>query len=302
MSRSDVVRQYIDAVWNQGDASALTLAEPCYLHQVDQRDSGPLIELSVEDQHDRIARAQSGAERSEFEIQQLIESDELVTVVWNLTRYPADDTEAQGLREQGYFLDEAQNMLTKGIDVFRVVDDAIVEIWETQGPWLPGHWGESKTGDLSTTDANAMAPDEVVRDYVTRIWNKADPTSIEDYIADECWRHDAGEPDRQFMVFDHEFQHVRAQEGYANGLFDFRFIELPVAGDYVTFIWDLNMFLTREGLRQEMEAKGAQFDQDGNMMAKGIEVFHIVDGKIVENWIAQGWEYKGHWGPTMSRQ
>ena len=37
-----------------------------------------------------------------------------------------------------------------------------------------------------------MSGSEIVRDYVTRVWNKRDPTAIPDYIGEPCWRHDAG--------------------------------------------------------------------------------------------------------------
>ena len=80
----------------------------------------------------------------------------------------------------------------------------------------------------------------VIRDCVTRLWNQRDTSAIAEYLGETCWRHDAGEPDRQFMQFDQTFQHQRAEEGYATGAFDFQFVQMLEGGDFVTMIWDLN--------------------------------------------------------------
>ena len=169
-----------------------------------------------------------------------------------------------------------------------------------------------------------MSGSEIVRDYVTRVWNKRDPTAIKDYIGEPCWRHDAGEPERQFMKFDHEFQMVRAREGYEAAFFDFQIVKLLESGEFVTMIWNLNFKpateevanrLRKQGdehgdswhpadetedIGNRLERQGAVTDENGNLLFKGIEVFHILDGKIVEVWVAQGFGLTGHWGPTMT--
>lgn len=169
-----------------------------------------------------------------------------------------------------------------------------------------------------------MSGSEIIRDYVTRVWNERDPTAIKDYIGEPCWRHDAGEPERQFMKFDHEFQMVRAQEGYKAAHFDFQIVQLLESGEYVTMIWNLVFTPTSEEVRRRLtgqsdehgcswhpadetedvrkaqERQGAVVDDEGNLLYKGIEVFHIRDGKIVEVWVAQGFGLTGHWGPTMT--
>lgn len=145
-----------------------------------------------------------------------------------------------------------------------------------------------------------MSGSEIVRDYVTRLWNKRDPTAIKDYIGEPCWRHDAGEPERQFMKFDHEFQMVRAQEGYETALFDFRFVKLLESGEFVTMIWNLYFTPATEEIGNRLRKQGAVVDEDGSLLFKGIEVFHVRDGKIVEVWAAQGFGLAGHWGPTMT--
>ena len=169
-----------------------------------------------------------------------------------------------------------------------------------------------------------MSRSEIVRDYVSRLWNQRDPTAIKDYIAEPCWRHDAGEPERSFMKFNHEFQMVRAQEGYDAAFFDFQIVKLLESGEFVTMIWNLYFTPATEEIRDRLrkqadeflsswhpadetedignrlERQGAVVDEKGNLLYKGIEVFHIVDGKIVETWIAQGFGLTGHWGPTMT--
>ncbi len=303
LSASEVVGAHVDAVWRNGDVDRALgyLAETSWRHETGIEGSDPVRAFSLKAQRERISREAALAGEAEFQIVKLLESGEFATMVWDLTcRIPADEAEA--LRAQGYYFDDQNRLLTKGIQAFRVVDGKIVETWATQGPWFPGHWGETKTDHLATTDPAAKAPDEVVRDYVTRIWNQEDPSAIGEYLAESCWRHDAGEPERQFMHFDHAFQRQRAEEGYANGGFDFQMLEMLVSGDYITMIWDLNMSLKKEELRAGMQARGAQFDQNGNIMLHGMEVFHVVNGKVVEVWVGQCWDLKGHWGRTMSRQ
>jgi len=170
----------------------------------------------------------------------------------------------------------------------------------------------------------AMSRSDIVRDYVIRLWNQRDPTAIKDYLQEPCWRHDAGEPERNFMKFNHEFQMVRAQEGYKAAHFDFQIVKLLESGEFVTMIWNLCFTPATEEIGNRLkkqadewvktwhpadggedignrhERQGAVVDDHGNLLYKGIEVFHIVDGKIVEVWVAQGFGLTGHWGPTMT--
>ena len=302
LSPSDIVRKYVNIVWNEGDVeeAANFLAETCHRHDTDIGVIEDVSSFSLEDQKERLKYAQQHAGRVNFEILKLLEAGEFVTMIWDLTYQPENDEELSVMGEKGYFIDKQNRMLSKGIEVFRIVGGRIIEIWVTQGPWMPGHWGATQTDSLTSSVEMTMSAKEVIEDYVTRMWNKADPTAIEDYLAETCWRHDAGEPDRQFMQFDHAFQRQRAQEGYDNGKFNFQPILLLECGEFVTFVWNLNFLLSKEELVAEMRQKGAQMDENGAVLMKGMEVFHVVDGKVVEVWVGQCWDFKGHWGDTLS--
>ena len=145
-----------------------------------------------------------------------------------------------------------------------------------------------------------MTPSEIVMDYVTRTWNKRDPSAVPEYLADPCWRHDSGNPELPFAGFSNADQMKRLEEGYATGEFDFQTVELLESGEFVTFIWNLNYTPANKEIRKSLISRGSQVDQNGNIMVKGIEVFRVRDDKIVEIWVAQNFELKGHWGPTMS--
>lgn len=117
---------------------------------------------------------------------------------------------------------------------------------------------------------------------------------------------------------------VRAKVGYDAAFFDFQIVKLLESGEFVTMIWSLYFTPTSEEIRNRLkkqsdeflrswhpadegedignrlERQGGVVDEKGNLLYKGIEVFHIVDGKIVEVWVAQGFGLTGHWGPTMT--
>ncbi len=145
-----------------------------------------------------------------------------------------------------------------------------------------------------------MTPGEIVEDYVTRVWNKRDPGAVSEYLADPCWRHDTGNPEKPFAEFTNADQMARLEEGYATGDFDFQTVQLLESGEFVTYIWNLSYKPANDAIKAGLAGRGAEFDDDGNVMVKGIEVFRVRDGKIVEIWVAQSSELKGHWGPTMS--
>ena len=302
MTAADIVRNYVDVVWNQGDLSRVRelLADPSYRHDTDIGVTQSLSVFTLEDQFERLKHAQQHAGRIHFEIIKLLEQGDYVTMIYDLTYQPKDSQEAQSMKDKGYYFNDAGKMQSKGIEVFRLKDNKIVETWITQGPWMPGHWGETKTDELSSSEQHSNSPREVIREYVTRMWNKADASAIEDYLAPLCWRHDAGEPDRQFMQFDHAFQRQRAHEGYENGKFNFQPILLLESGEYVTFVWNLNFMLSKEELIEGMRQRGAELDEDGAVLMKGMEVFHVVDGKVVEVWVGQCWDFKGHWGASQT--
>ena len=306
MTNAEIIRTYVNSIWNQGNIEDAYqfLAEKCWRHDTDHGVNEALVCFSMEDQMERLSHAKRAAGgHVDFQILELIEAGEFVTMIWDLVYVPVSDDEQPRMLELGYYFDDQGRMLGKGIEVFRLVDEKIVEIWVAQGPWIRGHWGETMVKPLrpGELDGSALAPADVVRDYVTRMWNKRDPSAIDDYLNDPCWRHDAGEPERQFMKFDHEFQRVRAQEGYASGIFDFQMAELIESGEMVTMVWDCDYTPTDEKTRKHLENSGAPFNDKGAMMSKGIEVFRIQNGKIMEIWVAQCREFMGHWGPTMSR-
>ena len=145
-----------------------------------------------------------------------------------------------------------------------------------------------------------MTNKEIITDYVTRAWNKRDTSAVLDYIQDPCWRHDAGEPTKPFMQFSNADQMQRMEEGYAVGDFDFEILHLLESGEFVTMVWNLTLTPSSNALRQRLVDSGGQLDEDGNLLNKGIEVFRLKDGKIVETWVAQSHALTGHWGETMS--
>lgn len=147
-----------------------------------------------------------------------------------------------------------------------------------------------------------LPPAEVVREYVTRTWNEQDPSALTEFLAEPCWRHDTGNPEAPFKKFTAKEQAARAQEGYATGSFDFQIVELIEAGEFVTMIWNLDYIPASQNIKEHLLAEGALFDDRGNVMMKGIEVFRVRNGKIIETWVAQTAEFKGHWGETMTNE
>jgi len=145
-----------------------------------------------------------------------------------------------------------------------------------------------------------MTPTEIVRDYVTRTWNKRDPSAVAEYLADPCWRHDTGNPDAPFASFTNADQMGRLGEGYATGEFDFQAVHLLESGEFVTYVWNLTFTPAIAEAKEGLVNRGAELDENGNIMVRGMELFRVRDGKIIEIWVAQSFELKGHWGPTMT--
>ena len=65
-----------------------------------------------------------------------------------------------------------------------------------------------------------------------------------------------GEPERQFMKFDHEFQMVRAREGYEAAFFDFQIVKLLESGAFVTMIWNLVFTPATEEVANRLRKQG----------------------------------------------
>ena len=306
LSCAEIVRTYVESVWNNGDIEVAKrfLADRCWRHDTDfdwEKGSGQTVsikEFSMEDQIKRLAYAVDVAGKGiDFHILELIESGEYVTMIWDLVCTPNDQTRP-AIIEAGYSLDEHGRYKAKGIEVFHIVDEKIVEIWVAQGPSIVGHWGDTKTEEAHVPSPQPIPPSDVIRNYVTRMWNKRDPSAIDDYLGESCWRHDAGEPDRQFMQFDRDFQRQRAREGYATGSFDFQIVKLLESGNFVTMIWNLS-YIPNEEIMAKLRDTSVVNEQ-GEILLKGIEVFCVIDGMIVEVWVAQNYELKGHWGPSMT--
>ena len=302
LSPAEIIRTYVDCIWNQGKVELVEqfLAPNCWRHDTDPawtETDQPVRGFSLEDQMNRLADVVN--QDIDIQIQELIESDEYVTMIWNLICTPNKEL-LSAVIEAGYTIDDNGSYKTKGVEVFHVVDQKIVEVWSARGPWMPNHWGETQTHDAGVVSEQPRPLTNIVRDYVTRLWNQRDTTAIAEYLGETCWRHDAGEPDRQFMQFDQAFQHQRAEEGYATGTFDFQFVQMLEGDDFVTMIWDLNYTPSSDDLTNRLREAGSQIDENGDVVAKGIEVFCIKEGKIVEVWVAQGHAFKGHWGPNKT--
>ncbi len=115
-----VVRRYLDVLYNERRLDLVTdlISDPTWRHH-----AGEVKSLTMDE---TIARLQATLDLCpvlHFETSLLAANDEFVTVCWN-----GDSTQANG-----------RSYVYCGIEVFRVRDGRIVEIWnsrETGGHWL----------------------------------------------------------------------------------------------------------------------------------------------------------------------
>lgn len=120
-SAEAVVRRYLDVLYNERrlDLVGELISDPTWRHHAGEVRSLTMAET--------IARLQATLDLCpvlHFETTMLAANDEFVTVCWN-----GNSTQTNG-----------KSYVYCGIEVFRVLDGRIVEIWnsrETGGHWLP---------------------------------------------------------------------------------------------------------------------------------------------------------------------
>ena len=145
------------------------------------------------------------------------------------------------------------------------------------------------------------SPAEVVRTYLDEVWHNENLEILPELLSDKCWRHDSYDVDNQLICLDLEEQIARVKDGLSQGAWRFPIVKLLEDDEYATLIYDCTLApKTPELLQQLVEKYDAIVDDQGRMLVKGIEVFRVVEGKIVEIWNAQHWMLRGSWGATMS--
>ena len=136
-SAREIVASYIERIWNRGDSSAVVefCADPYTRH-----DAGKATVMSHADQLHRVTseRAMGTAvdgRSLNFETLLLAGDGQDVTWVWNMTGPTGTE-----LAESGVAAEVVEGELRIcGIEVFRVVEGRITEVWNS--PPMAGHWG-----------------------------------------------------------------------------------------------------------------------------------------------------------------
>ena len=114
----------------------------------------------------------------------------------------------------------------------------------------------------------------VVRKYLDVLYNERRLDLVEELIADPTWRHHAGEV-RQLSLSE-SLQRLRDTLDLCPVL-RFESIMLTSDGEFVTVCWNGN----------STQRSGKSY------VYCGIEVFRVVNGRIVEIWNSR--ETSGHW-------
>jgi ketosteroid isomerase-like protein len=129
-------------------------------------------------------------------------------------------------------------------------------------------------GDRRTRSARAT-----VRRYLDVLYNERRLDLIPDLIADPTWRHKAGEVTS--LSLDETVERLQATLDLCPVL-HFETVVLHDDETMVTVNWN-----------------GSSTQHDGRSYEYcGIEVFRVVDGKIVEIWNSR--ETSGHWQPSQT--
>ncbi len=143
-----------------------------------------------------------------------------------------------------------------------------------------------------TASVTELQPREIVADYVERVWNLGDSSAVVEYCADPYVRHDAG----RSRVMSHAEQLHRVTSERAAGTArdgrSLRFETLLLAGDGqdVTWVWNMT-----GPTGTELAASGVAAEVVGEeLRICGIEVFRVVEGRIMEVWNSP--PMAGHWG------
>ena len=121
MTAEEVVRKYLDVLYNERrlDLVAELISEPTWRHH-----AGECKQLTIDESLKRLEDTLELCPVLHFETSMLAHQGEMVTVCWN-----GNSTQKDG-----------KSYVYCGIEVFRVVDGKITEIWnsrETGGHWLP---------------------------------------------------------------------------------------------------------------------------------------------------------------------
>lgn len=120
-SPRDVVTRYLDVLYNQRrlDLIPELIADPTWRHK-----AGEVRKLTMDETVERLEATLDLCPELHFDVALLHEGGDLVTVAWN-----GRSTQRDG-----------QSYTYCGIEIFRVVDGKITEIWnsrETSGHWEP---------------------------------------------------------------------------------------------------------------------------------------------------------------------
>ncbi len=133
-----IVAEYVERVWHLGDNSAVSelVTDPYVRHDP----GGATKTLSRAEQLERVTveRAVATAEDGRslhFEAVVLSGDEQNVTWVWNMTAPAGTKLEQVGVPME--VVDGEIRMC--GIEIFRVVDGRITEVWNS--PPMAGHWG-----------------------------------------------------------------------------------------------------------------------------------------------------------------
>lgn len=121
MTAEQVVRKYLDVLYNERrlDLVAELISEPTWRHH-----AGECKQLTIDESLQRLEDTLDLCPVLHFETSMLAQQGDMVTVCWN-----GNSTQKDG-----------NSYVYCGIEVFRVVDGKITEIWnsrETGGHWLP---------------------------------------------------------------------------------------------------------------------------------------------------------------------
>ena len=133
----DIVASYVERVWNLGDSSAVVeyCADPYVRHDAVRSRVMSHAEQLERVTGERAAGTAADGRSLRFETLLLAGDGRDVTWVWNMTG-PA----GTALAESGVEAEVAGDELRIcGIEVFRVVDGRITEVWNS--PPMAGHWG-----------------------------------------------------------------------------------------------------------------------------------------------------------------
>ena len=133
----DIVASYIERVWNLGDSSAVVeyCADPYVRH-----DAGRSRVMSHAEQLERVTGEQAAGTAADgrslhFETLLLAGDGRDVTWVWNMTGRTGTELAESGVEAEVV----GDELRICGIEVFRVVDGRIAEVWNS--PPMAGHWG-----------------------------------------------------------------------------------------------------------------------------------------------------------------